>query len=88
MVGAMTTRIDIRIGHFSKESITGSIISLDRSSLVLQVSSGAEEREEVLVDEKKVHIAYYTMLLEESDSDRYILYVAYHVPQFRPKAEC
>jgi len=28
MVGAITTLIDIRIGHFPKESITGSIISL------------------------------------------------------------
>jgi hypothetical protein len=26
-VGAMITRIDIRIGHFSKESIAGAIIS-------------------------------------------------------------
>jgi hypothetical protein len=25
MVGAITTRIDIRIGHFSKKSIAGSI---------------------------------------------------------------
>ena len=27
IVGAITTLIDIRIGHFSKESIAGSIIS-------------------------------------------------------------
>jgi hypothetical protein len=28
-VGAITTRIDIRIGHFSKESVAGAIISLE-----------------------------------------------------------
>jgi len=39
-VGAITTRIDIRIGHFPKESVAGSIISLERGGMGWRVVTG------------------------------------------------
>jgi hypothetical protein len=39
-VGAITTRIGIRIGHFTKEYIAGSIISFECGGMGLQVVTG------------------------------------------------